>query len=352
MRLRSPIPMSSGAIESTDNIVVKLVTDSGHVGWGEGVEAPALTAQRQADVITDIEALRPLVIGADPQRRNQLWLQLVTTAPEATTAIAAIDIAVHDLVGKALGVPVYQLLGGLTREHIPALTLVGSGDASADAEKLSAKFDEGYRWFKVKLGMGAQDDEVRTLAKAVEIAGADGVVCGDANEAWQEDTAAAFLERLSGLGVRFVEQPISRREPERLKRLAAASPVAICADEGAGSLGDILALAGSPVGGVSLKLIKHAGITGVMRAAAICTCGGLAINLAGKVIESSISAAANIHCAAALDNIDYGCSPANQGVVLDISREPIALTRGGFDVPTGVGLGVDVDEQLLAELSS
>lgn len=93
------------------------------------------------------------------------------------------------------------------------------------------------------------------------------MVCGDANEAWEEDQASAFLERLSDLNVCFVEQPVSRRDPEGLKRLAASSPVAICADEGAGSLADILNFAANPVGGVSLKLIKHAGITGVMRAA-------------------------------------------------------------------------------------
>ena len=258
----------------------------------------------------------------------------------------------HDLAGKTLGVPVHQLLGGLTRDHIPALTLVGSGDALTDAKKLRARQAEGYRWFKVKLGMGPEADEIRTIVEALEVAGPDGVVCGDANEAWEEDRASAFLERLSGLDVRFVEQPIPRHNPSGLKRLAASSPIAICADEGAGSLAEILNFAASPVGGISLKLIKHAGITGVMRAAAICTTGGLAVNLAGKVIESSISAAANIHCAAAMDQIDYGCSPANQGVVADVSSTPITLAAGGFDVPTGPGLGVDVDERLLAELAT
>jgi muconate cycloisomerase len=114
----------------------------------------------------------------------------------------------------------------------------------------------------------------------------------------------------------------------------------------------VIGFLGTPVGGVSLKLIKHGGITGVMRGAGICAAGGLSVNLAGKVIESSISAAANLHCAAAMDRIDFGCSPANQGVVSDVTEEPIWVDQGVFDVPEGPGLGVHVNEELLAILAS
>jgi glucarate dehydratase len=103
---------------------------------------------------------------------------------------------------------------------------------------------------------------------------------------------------------------------------------------------------------VSLKLIKHGGITGVMRGAAICAVSDLGINLAGKVIESSVSAAANLHCAAAMDRVDYGCSPANQNVVQDITESPITPTHGTFPVPTGPGLGVEVDEDMVKALHS
>lgn len=352
MRLESPVPMSSGVIESTRNVVVKLESDDGHVGWGEGVEAPALTGQTQDDIISDIGHLESVVLGADPMRRNRLWARMTAAAPTATTAIGAIDIAVHDLAGRALGVPIHQLLGGLTHDHVPALALVGSGDAVADAEKLGSRYEEGYRWFKIKLGMGPANIELSTISEALAIVGADGVVCGDANEAWDEAQASTFLGCLSGLDVRFIEQPIPRDDPKALERLAATSPIAICADEGAGTLRQIVGFAGSAIGGVSLKLIKHGGVTGVMRGAAICRSGGLEVNLAGKVIESSISAAANLHCAGAMDRIEYGCSPGNQGVVLDVSQNPISLSEGGYDVPMGPGLGIEVDQALVVELAS
>jgi muconate cycloisomerase len=352
MRLRTPIPMASGAIESTGNVLVELVADDGLVGWGEGVEAPSLTHRRQADIVAALEALTPLVVGADPLRRTELWKQMTTMMPEATTAIAAIDIALHDLAGKALGVPAHQLIGPAVRDVIPALTLVGSGDRSLDADKLAERHDQGYRWFKIKLGMADAGSELATLSKAAEMVSGDGMVCGDANEAWDEKTAREFLRQVDGERVRFIEQPVPRSDREALLRLAEESPVALCADESAGSLADVAEFAGTAIGGVSLKLIKHGGITGVMRGAAICAVAGLGINLAGKVIESSVSAAANLHCAAAMDRVDYGCSPANQNVAQDISESPITPSHGTFPVPTAPGLGVEVNEDLVRLLHS
>jgi L-alanine-DL-glutamate epimerase-like enolase superfamily enzyme len=347
MTLRTPIPMSNGVIESTGNVLVKLVTDDGVIGWGEGVEAPSLTHQRQADIVSDLEMLTPLVIGSDPMRRNELWSRMTRARPGANTAVGAIDIAVHDLVGKALGVPAFELLGGAVRDLVPALTLVGSGDSSADADKLAERRAQGFLWFKIKLGMAARDDDLATVANAADLVGAEGVVCGDANEAWSEEEAWSFLALLDPDRVRFIEQPVPRADRDALIRLAESSPVRLCADESAGSLDSVLGFVGTPVGGVSLKLIKHGGMTGVMRGAAICSAAGLEVNLAGKVIESSVSAAANLHCAAAMDRVDFGCSPANQGVIQDVTESPITVSNGHFAVPTAAGLGVDVDEKML-----
>ncbi len=351
LALREPVPMASGVITSTRNVVIRVVGDLGLVGWGEGVEAPALTGQRQADIVADLEALRPVVVGSDPTRIGECWARARQALPGATTARGAIDIAIHDLVAKTHGVPVHQLIGGAVRDRIPALTLVGSGDARADARKLEHKRSDGYTWFKIKLGMADAKAEWATLQLAGDLAGPDGVVCGDANEAWGEDEAVRFLRGVAETETRFVEQPVARSDRGVLLRVAERSSVPICADESAGTLEAVLGFAGSAVSGVSLKLIKHGGVTGVMRGAGICTTAGLEVNLAGKVIESSISAAANLHCAAAIQTLDYGCSPANQDVVLDVTETPIAPTDGVFSVPDGPGLGVDVDEGLLRRLA-
>lgn len=351
LELSEPIPMASGVVASTGNVLVKLTSGDGFVGWGEGVEAPALTGHRQSDIVADLEVMRDLVVGADPARITDVWTRLRAARPAASTALGAVDIAVHDLVARRLGVPVHSLLGGAIRDRVPALTLLGSGDCAADAEKMAMRREQGYSWFKIKLGMASPDVEWGTVAKAAELVGESGVICGDANEAWGESEAIGFLAGLQTLPVRFVEQPVSRQDPAALLRVAEASPVPVAADESAGSLTQVMGFAGTAVSGVSLKLIKHGGISGVMRGAVICAEAGLEVNLAGKVIESSVSAAANLHCAAAMDRIDYGCSPANQGVLLDVAESPIGVSNGVYEVPTGPGLGVDVDEGLVRRLS-
>lgn len=350
LTLTEPIPMSSGVISSTGNVVMRLMSDDGIVGWGEGVEAPALTGQRQSDIVADLEALSDVVVGSDPTRLADSWLRTRRVLPTASTARGAIDMAMHDLVARSMGVPVHRLLGGLVRDRVPALVLVGSGDTSADLAKLEKYHAEGFNWFKIKLGIGSAEEELATLVAARELVSSDGVVCGDANEAWDERSAVEFLDNLAGTGVRFIEQPVSRTDPEALIRVAERSPVPICADEGAGSLEAVVALAGSAVSGVSLKLIKHGGIRGVMSGASVCATGGLDVNLAGKVIESSISAAANLHCAAAMEAIYYGCSPANRGVELDVTEDPVTPLDGEYLVPDGPGLGIEVDESILRHL--
>jgi muconate cycloisomerase len=231
---------------------------------------------------------------------------------------------------------------------VPALTLIGSGDPDADVVTFEAKYDAGYRWFKLKLGIGDQNSEIKTMSALANHS--DVVLCGDVNGGWDEYESLRFLRAIDGLGVRFVEQPTLDRHA--LVRVAAASPVAICADESAGSVEDLLGFGPTAVAGVSLKLIKLGGITGVMRGAALCDMLHLAINLAGKVAESSVAAAANLHCAAAMSELAFGCSPGNQAVAADVTAAPVRAIEGVFTVPQGPGLGVEVDEARVAALSS
>jgi muconate cycloisomerase len=137
-----------------------------------------------------------------------------------------------------------------------------------------------------------------------------------------------------------------------MARVATASPIPICADESAHSLQDIAAFGPTAVAGVSLKLIKLGGISGVMRGAVVCDTVGLEINLAGKIAESSIAAAANLHCAGAISDLRFGCSTGNQSNAADVTESPIRMSDGIFEIPTGPGLGVDVDETLVKALAS
>ena len=347
--LAKPVRMSHGTIEQSDNVLVKITTDEGIVGWGEGVEAVNLTGVDQAGIKAAIDEIGTRIIGGNPLSRNRTWLDIREWMPSNTTAIGAIDIALHDIAGKAVGLPVSALIGGAARHEIPLLYLMGSGDPDHDHATFERLYESGARWLKLKLGIGDPDVEARTIAQ-LAASHRDVVVSGDANGAWDEPTTAAFMTALSGSHVRFIEQPTMQTEV--LLRIAEDSEIAVCADESAKSHEAILGFRGTAIAGVSLKLIKHAGITGVMRAAALCDQLGMQINLSGKVAESAISTAANLHCAAAMSATGFGASPANHFLATDVCADPPRVVNGAYAVPTSPGLGIEVDEDAVRSLAS
>lgn len=341
--LTKPIVMSHITVYQSDNVLAKVTTDDGVVGWGEGVEATDLTGETQQSIQAGIEFMGAQLVGKDPMRRTALWAETAKMMYGNETAAGAIDMALYDIAGKVLDVPVVELLGGATRSEVPALTMVGSGVPADDIAAARAKYDAGYRWIKIKLGIGDIADELTTVLGIRDELPDDAVVCGDANQGWSEPEAIRFLSALEGHDVRFIEQPIRQGDHAAMLRVTHASPIPICADQSVHSFSDIASFWRTGVAGVSLKLVKLGGITGVMRGAGLCDALGLSINLAGKIAESSVAAAANVHCAAAMSAVDFGCSPGNQGLSGDVTTKPLTIENGHYAVPTGPGLGIDVD---------
>lgn len=341
--LTKPIVMSHITIRHSDNVLVKVTTSDGIVGWGEGVEATDLTGETQQSIAAAIEFLGARIIGKDPRTRTALWAEMAAAMYGNETAAGAIDIALHDIAGKVLNVPVVELIGGAVRDRVPALTMVGSGKPDDDIAAARTKYDNGYRWFKVKLGIGDAADELKTMTGIRAELPDDAVVCGDANQGWTEGEAIRFLRALDGHDIAFIEQPIRQGDNAAMVRVANASPVLICADQSVHSFNDITSFWRTGVAGVSLKLVKLGGITGVMRGAHLCDALDLSINLAGKIAESSVAAAANVHCAAAMNAIAFGCSPGNQGISEDVTTTPLVVQDGHYTLPSAPGLGVDVD---------
>lgn len=341
--LTKPIVMSHITIEQSNNVLAKVTTDDGIIGWGEGVEATDLTGDTQPSIKAALEFIGPQLIGADALARTTLWWAMKKMIHANETAIGAIDMALYDIAGKKFGVPIVELLGGKARDRVPALTMVGSGKPDDDIQAAVTKHEAGYTWFKVKLGIGEANDELKTVQGVRNQLPPDCIVSGDANQGWDEPTATRFLGALDGVDIRFIEQPIQQRDHAAMVRIAQRSPIPICADQSVHSLNDIISFGRTGVAGVSLKLVKLGGITGVMRGAALCESLGLAVNLAGKIAESSVAAAANVHCAAAMKAIDFGCSPGNQGVRQDITSNPLTIENGHYAVPTAPGLGIEPD---------
>jgi muconate cycloisomerase len=330
--LHRPVKMASEVVSAAENVLVRLETADGMVGWGEAASAPTMTGETVATMVRAIEAVALRL--TDTENAQALLRGM------APGAAAAIDIALLDAMGKAAGKPVHALLGSERRASVPLMwTLAG------DIAEARERFAAGYRAFKIKVGTGEPAaDAARTAAICAELRGAE-VVCADANQGWRREQAIDYVCAVQGLGLAFVEQPVAARDVEGMAAVARASTVPVAFDEGVHDLEGIRHHHAAGCGGGSLKAIKLGGVRGLVAAAELCHSLGLKVNLACKIAESGIAAAALLHAAAAVPTLEWAVSLTSHNLQEDLIAEPLAIANGRATVPRGPGLGVEVREQ-------
>jgi muconate cycloisomerase len=227
--------------------------------------------------------------------------------------------------------------------------LLGNKTAEEDVAEAHAREREGFHFFKLKIGVKPLKQEI-AIAHAVREALPKTPLCADANCGLTLAAARSYAEKTRGAKLMFVEQPLAHDDIEGLKKLSRATKVPIGIDEGIHSLADITTHARAGAGGVSLKLIKLGGITGAVQAGRLCQRLGLSVNIAAKIAESSISSAAALHLACAVPKADWGVSLTHFYLAEDIVRRPLSLADGTVSLPSGPGLGVEVDEAAVERL--
>jgi muconate cycloisomerase len=258
-------------------------------------------------------------------------------------AHSALEMAVLDLIGHASGKRLVDLVGKPRREAVKPMWLLGNKTADEDVAEAHAKQREGFNFFKLKIGVKPLAQEI-AIAHAVREALPTTPLCADANCGLTLAAAKSYLDKTRKAKFMFVEQPLAYDDIDGLKKLTRASKVAIGIDEGIHSFADIATSARAGAGGVSLKLIKLGGISAAVEAGKLCQKLGLSVNIAAKIAESSISSAAALHLACAVPKADWGVSLTHFYLAADLVRRPLALADGLVALPSGPGLGVEVDE--------
>ncbi len=245
-----------------------------------------------------------------------------------------------------------ELLGGAARDKVRPLWLIGgSGIPEKDAEDAMGLHAQGFRAFKLKVGVAPVATEIRSVAMLRQALGDDVLLAADANMGWDIATAIRFTQSVAQYGLAFLEQPTKAGDVSRMAAVAAASPIPIAADEGIHSVGDLLAhTKAGAIRGASLKTIKLGGVSAVVNAGTLCEALGLSINLA-MLMESSLATAAMVHAACAVPQIDWGLSLGHLWLAEDPVRQPLVCVNGMIDCPRGPGLGVAVDEGRIAALA-
>jgi L-alanine-DL-glutamate epimerase-like enolase superfamily enzyme len=348
------VQMAGETVAQAENVFVRVESDVGAFGWGEAAAAPTMTGETIAGMMAAIELMRPKLID-----RAAYDFAGATAAMDAqlygnSGAKAAIDMALHDLVGRASGRPVYALFGAKRRNRMPVLAVIGSEDAAADLHDAQARWNAGYRAFKIKVGLGLPEaDAVRTmmLCQALKGQAQGGEAClvsADANQGFSVDGALTFVRGIGDCGLDFFEQPVSAHDLDGMSQIAAATKVPIAADEGVHSLDDIVRHHERKAArGVSLKAIKLGGLSALFAASRLCGQLGMQVNLSCKTGETSLASAAAVHLAAVAPAIAWGLTVTSGGLAEDVTATPLRIDGGHVEVPEQPGLGIDVDENRL-----
>ncbi|MBV8704453.1 MAG: mandelate racemase [Acetobacteraceae bacterium] len=345
--------LSQTSVTAQSYVIVQLRLASGAEGIGEAATlgGPRWSEESVEAIKANIDAyLGPALIGLRADRFEAAGLRMDQAAKRNNAAKAAIETALFDAVGKTLGLPAAALLGGAVRHRFPVLWTLASGDPAQEIEEAEAKLAARlHRTFKVKVGAQPPEADMarmRQLARALE-GRAELIV--DANQAWDETVAARCLPQLAEMGVRLVEQPVPAWNLGAMARLRARPGTPpLLADECVFDAHDMLDVArAAGADAVSLKLVKHGGLLGVRKVAAVAEAAGVGL-YGGCLLESSVGAAAHLQAFATLRALDWGCEHFGPQILTgDLATEPLRFADFHVHLPAGPGIGVVLDEARL-----
>jgi muconate cycloisomerase len=344
--------LSSLSVTAQSYVIVQVWLANGVEGIGEAATlgGPRWSEESVEGIKATIDAhLTPALIGAPADRFEQARARMDAAAKRNNAAKAALETALIDAVGRTLGLPAVALLGGAVRDRMPVLWTLASGDPGQEIEEAEAKLAARlHDTFKVKIGAQTPEADLLRLRRLVQALESRASLIVDANQAWDETVAVRCLPALGEMGVRLVEQPVPAWNVAGLARVRARSSVPLMADECVFSPHDMLAVATAAAADVvSLKLVKHGGLFATRKVAAVAEAAGIGL-YGGCLLESSIGAAAHLQVFASLPELGWGCEHFGPQILTDdLVAEPLRFADFHVHLPSGPGIGVELDEDKL-----
>jgi len=340
-RLKNPYAIAYDSIATAQNLIVRIETKSGLVGWGNAAPDPHVTGETiemTGEILSN--ELIPAMVGREARSLARIHEILQQKAPPAPAARAAIDMAVYDLFGQYAKLPLYQLLGWARPKILTSIT-IGITAIEESVRQAREFVRAGFLVLKIKTGLDWQKDAERVKAIRAAV-GADIALRVDANQGYGVQQALEFIRAVERCRIEFIEQPTPAKNLADLKRVRGLSKIPLMADESALSANEVLHLAANEiVDMVNLKLMKTGGMTGTMQAVAVAATGKLPVML-GCNDESRISIAAAVHLACALPGVQYADLDGSFDIVDDVATGGFEL-KDGYIIPSDKpGLGVEV----------
>lgn len=318
-------------------VVLRLRTDAGITGWASSSFGTVEGGPRVLQTILE-EEVKPLLLGKDPafprRIRAELWraLEYHGVTGIVQFALAAVDIALWDILGKALGVPVYKILGACW-DRMPVYSMCGwyyegDRDLSEYRRSLETAFEQGYRAVKIKVGRGPVDDDERRIRLALDLAGRGRRVMVDANQAFNRNEALRRGRLYQQMGCFWYEEPLPPHEMEGYAELAAALDIRVATGENLYTkyqFADLIARRGADV--VQPDNRRAGGVCEWMEIAAVADAFGLELASHG-------GGGANLNMLLAMPNAIY----------METSG-PQKLVDGEMPAPEEPGMGTEVSAE-------
>ena len=291
--------------EHVEDIVVILSTNNGVLGYGSAASTPVITGDSQESIIGALQILATKLLGKDITNFEELLLLVQNSLVNNTSAKAAMDMALHDLVAKQLQVPLYKFLGG-GKPELKILTTVSVKDAAEMVEDAKLFVSQGFETLKIKVGLNPAEDIARL--KAIRQAVGNSIhILSDANQGWDAKSALQIIDSLAAndLGIAMVEQPVKAWDYNNLKYVRDNSRIPIYADESAFNLRDVSKIiSGEIADGINIKLMKSGGIHAARPIYDLATAHNIPC-MAGCMLESPIGLAAMASFVVGRSNIKF-----------------------------------------------
>ncbi|MFQ5829814.1 MAG: mandelate racemase/muconate lactonizing enzyme family protein [Candidatus Methylomirabilia bacterium] len=347
--LRSEFATAHGSVSVQRSALARVRTDEGYVGWGNVDPTPGYSEMSVARVVSTVtESLVSALLGSDPMNIAAAMRRMDAQCPAGNEAKALVEMALLDLKGKALGVPVWSLLGGKVRDEVAFNAWIGTvppQQAAADAAEWCRR---GFRSAKIKVGGKFREDLDRVAATRAAV-GDKMRLRVDANEGLDVEGAIRLARALAPYQISLFEQPVARTELHGLARIRRESPIPIMADESvrdARSVIEIIRLEAADL--IKVKVMKQGGMLRTLQLASIAEAAGLGVIL-GHGFGLWTSTLAEVHVAAANLSILDGCEAVGPlKMAGEVVKHPPDMGHGSIAVPDAPGLGVEPEEGLLA----